>query len=158
IREDSTVIDIGANIGSLTLPLAKLVPNGTVYAFEPTSYALERLIRNLELNPELAKRVRVINSFVSERSDTNPEIVAYSSWKVNGERGSRDHPVHLGTPKSSNGVPSVSLDDFVDKQCFQKIDLIKIDTVGHEYEILKGAKMAIAKYRPAIIFEMSLYA
>lgn len=157
IQDDFTIIDIGANVGLMTLQFAKLVPKGKVYSFEPTFYALERLKRNLSLNEELGKRVTVINSFVSEKSDTNPNIIAFSSWKVNGERGTNDHPVHLGTPKATEGVPAISLDDFAEANNIPKIDFIKIDTDGHEYEVFKGAKKAIAKYRPKIIFEIGLY-
>jgi FkbM family methyltransferase len=157
IKDNFTIIDIGANVGLMTLQFAKLVPKGKVISFEPTYYALERLKRNLSLNPQLAERVTVINSFVSEKSDTNPNIVAYSSWKVNGERGDNDHPVHLGTPKAAEGVPSVSLNDFAEQQKLDKIDFIKIDTDGHEYEVFKGADKAIAKYKPVIIFEIGLY-
>lgn len=157
IENDYTIIDIGANVGLMTLQFSKLVPNGRVFSFEPTHYALERLKKNLSLNPELAKNVTVINAFVSEKSETNPDIIAYSSWKVNGEQAANLHPVHLGTPKDAKGVPSVSLDDFADQQQFAKIDFIKVDTDGHEYEVFKGAAKAIAKYRPKIIFESALY-
>ena len=157
IQENYTIIDIGANVGLMTLPFAKLVPGGKVFSFEPTHYALERLKKNLALNPEIAKRVTVINSFVSEKSDINPDILAYSSWKVDGAGGSNLHPVHLGTPKDAQGVPSISLNDFVEQQKLEKIDFIKIDTDGHEYEVFKGAERAIAKYRPKIIFEIGLY-
>ena len=157
IEPNFTIIDIGANVGLMTLQFAKLVPKGKVYSFEPTFYALERLKKNLSLNGELAKNVTVINSFVSETSSSTPDIVAYSSWKVNGERGNNDHPVHLGTPKGTEGVPSVSFNDFVENQKLEKIDFIKIDTDGHEYEVFKGADKAIAKYRPKIIFEIGLY-
>lgn len=157
IEKNFTIIDIGANVGLMTLQFAKLVPNGKVYSFEPTFYALDRLKKNLALNPDLAKNVTVINSFVSEKSSANPGIVAYSSWKVNGERDSSDHPVHLGTPKNAEGVPSTSLNDFVENEKIEKIDFIKIDTDGHEYEVFKGAEKAIAKYRPKIIFEIGLY-
>jgi FkbM family methyltransferase len=157
IKDNFSIIDIGANVGLMTLQFAKLVPKGRVISFEPTHYALGRLKRNLSLNPKLAERVKVINSFVSEKSDTSPNIVAYSSWKVNGERGDHDHPVHLGTPKATEGVPSVSLNDFAEHQKLDKIDFIKIDTDGHEYEVFKGADKAIAKYKPVIIFEIGLY-
>lgn len=157
IKDDFTIIDIGANVGLMTLQFAKLVPKGKVYSFEPTFYALERLKRNLSLNAELAKHVTVINSFVSEKSSENPGIVAFSSWKVNGERGANDHPVHLGTPKAAEGVPAISLDDFAETNRLEKIDFIKIDTDGHEYEVFKGARKAIAKYKPKIIFEIGLY-
>ena len=46
---DGVVIDIGANVGLMSLQFAKMVPAGRVYSFEPTHYALERLKRNLEL-------------------------------------------------------------------------------------------------------------
>lgn len=157
IEKDFTIIDIGANVGLMTLQFAKLVSQGKVFSFEPTHYALERLKKNLSLNPELAKNVTVINSFVSEKSDSNPGIVAYSSWRVNGENEKNLHPVHQGTPKDAKGVPSVSLNDFVEQQQFSKIDFIKVDTDGHEYEVFKGAEKAIAKYRPKIIFESALY-
>lgn len=157
IKPTDTIFDIGTNIGLMTLQFAKMVPQGKVYSFEPTHYALGRLKTNLALNPELAKRVEVINSFVSEKSSDNPEIVAFSSWKVNGERGESDHPVHLGTPKSAEGVKAISLDDFTRLNSIEKIDFIKIDTDGHEYEVFKGGKESIKKYRPAIVFEIGLY-
>ena len=157
IEKDFTIIDVGANVGLMTLKFAKLVPNGKVFSFEPTFYALERLKKNLSLNPELAKQVTVINSFVSEKSDLQPNILAYSSWRVNGETEHNEHPVHLGTPKDTKGVPSISLDDFVEQEQLSRLDFIKVDTDGHEYEVFKGAKKTIAKFRPKIIFESALY-
>ena len=45
----------------------------------------------------------------------------------------------------------------MESQKLEKIDFIKIDTDGHEYEVFKGAEKAITKYRPKIIFEIGLY-
>jgi FkbM family methyltransferase len=157
VKPDDVILDVGANVGLMSLQFAHMVPAGKVYSFEPTHYALERLKKNLSLNPALAQNITVVNSFVSEKSDTNPEIVAYSSWKVDGQRGLSDHPVHWGTPKGTEGVPAISLNDFVEKFDVQRIDLIKIDTDGHEYEVFKGANLAIQKFRPKIIFEIGLY-
>ena len=156
IKKDFIILDIGANVGLMTLQFAKLVPNGKVYAFEPTFYALERLKKNLDLNEDLNDRITVINSFVSEKSDISPDIIAFSSWKVNGEKSISNHPVHLGTPKSTEGVPSISLDDFAAINKLDKIDLIKIDTDEHEYEVLRGGKNTISMYKPKIIFEIGL--
>jgi FkbM family methyltransferase len=157
VPQDGVAIDIGANVGLMTLQFAKMLPKGKVYAFEPTHYALERLHKNISLNPDLGGRITVVNSFVSERSEESPHITAYSSWKVDGQRGTEDHPVHLGTPKNTEGVPAISLDDFAGRQGLSRIDLIKIDTDGHEYEVLKGGVETIAKFRPKIIFEIGLY-
>ncbi|MSO73187.1 MAG: FkbM family methyltransferase, partial [Rhodospirillaceae bacterium] len=48
INPGDTVLDIGANIGALTLPMARMTGEaGKVYAFEPTAYAFEKLRANL---------------------------------------------------------------------------------------------------------------
>ncbi len=157
IPKDATIIDVGANFGLMSLPFAQLVPQGKVYSFEPTFYALEKLKQNLSLNPELAKHIEVINSFVSAKSTENAGIKAFSSWKVNNEKAEVMHPTHLGAAKSADGVPSITLNDFCKEDNLSRLDFIKIDTDGHEYEVLQGASEAIAKYRPQIIFEIGLY-
>jgi FkbM family methyltransferase len=157
IPKDGTIVDVGANFGLMSLPFAQLVPLGKVYSFEPTHYALANLERNLSLNPELAKRIEVINSFVSAKSTENAGIKAFSSWKVNNEKAEVMHPTHLGAAKSADGVPSITLNDFCKNENLSRLDFIKIDTDGHEYEVLSGAAEAIAKYRPQIIFEIGLY-
>lgn len=156
--KDSVFIDVGANMGVMSLKFAQLAPEGKVYSFEPTHYSLARLKRNLELNPQLASRIEVVNSFVSSKTSANANIKAYASWKVNGTRTEDAHPVHLGIAKSTEGVGSTSLDDFCQRKSLTKITLIKIDTDGHEYDVLLGARETIKKYRPQIIFEAGIYA
>jgi FkbM family methyltransferase len=141
----------------MSLPFAQLAPDGKVYSFEPTHYALAKIKRNLSLNPELAKHIEVINSFVSAKSSENAEIKAFSSWKVNSEKAAIMHPTHMGAVKSTEGVGAITLNDFCKKANLTRLDFIKIDTDGHEYEVLKGATEAIAKYRPQIIFEIGRY-
>ena len=156
LKTDDVIFDVGANVGIMSLNFAKKANNGKVYAFEPTHYALKKLYRNLELNPDLAKNIVVTNCFVSAKSDENPDIVAFSSWSLTN-RTDKDHEFHLGTPMSTEGVPSITMDDFVSKNNITKIDFIKIDTDGHEYEVFGGAKNSIIAMRPKIIFELGLY-
>lgn len=157
IPKDATIIDIGANFGLMSLPFAQLAPEGKVYSFEPTHYALAKLKRNLSLNPELAKHIEVINSFISAKASENADIKAFSSWKVNNEKAEVMHPTHMGAAKSTEGVGAITLNDFCKKANLNRLDFIKIDTDGHEYEVLQGAAEAIAQYRPQIIFEIGLY-
>ncbi len=156
LKNDDVIFDIGANVGIMSLNFANKARNGIVYAFEPTHYALKKLYRNLELNPELAKNIVVTNCFVSAKSDDNPNIVAFSSWSLTNRTDS-DHEHHLGTPMSADGVPSITMDDFVEKNNITKLDFIKIDTDGHEFEVFIGAKKSLQKLRPKIIFELGLY-
>jgi FkbM family methyltransferase len=155
---DATILDVGGNFGIMALQFAKAAPKGKVISFEPTHYALSRFQRNLELNPALKERISVVNSFVSSETTANANIVAFSSWKVSGEKEEANHhPVHLGTQKSSEGVGAVTLDYFTSSNKIDKVDLIKIDTDGHEFMVLGGAKACIANYRPKLIFEVGQY-
>jgi len=157
LKKDAVVFDIGANFGVMSLKFSQLATQGKIYSFEPTHYAIERLKRNLELNPALAKNIKIVNSFVSENSSENPEIKAFSSWKVDGKSSGDEHPVHFGTSKSADGTPSISLNDFCEKNEINRLDFIKIDTDGHEFEVFKGAKEALKKLKPIIVFEIGQY-
>jgi FkbM family methyltransferase len=148
---------VGANFGAMTLPFAKLVPLGKVYAFEPTFYAFSKLKKNLELNPELSQRVVPVQSFVSSNTSQGSHLKAYASWKVVSSTEGPRHRIHGGIPKPADGIPAVSLDDFCRQNGIERLDFIKIDTDGHELEVLKGAQKVIDKFKPVIIFEVGIY-
>lgn len=157
LPQDAIIFDVGANSGIMSLQFAKLVPLGKVYSFEPTFYAFSKLEKNLELNPELAKRIVAIQSFVSSSTSEEPNIKAYASWKVGGTVESVKHRVHGGIEKSAERIGAVCLDDFCEQNEIKRLGFIKIDTDGHEFEVLKGAKKVINEFSPIIIFEIGIY-
>jgi FkbM family methyltransferase len=157
LPQDAVVFDVGANAGIMTLQFAKLASLGKVYSFEPTFYAYSKFKRNLELNPGLAERVVPVQSFVSSTTSREHDIKAYASWKVGGAIEDGRHLVHGGTQKSADGIAAVSLDDFCEQNGIKRLDFIKIDTDGHEYEVLKGGLKVIAEFKPTVIFEVGLY-
>jgi len=156
INADAIIFDIGANIGSMTFRYAQAAPNGHVFAFEPTDYAFKKLNVNLSLNAKLAQRITPIQLFLSDRSCSDHQIEAYASWKIDGS-AQNPHPLHGGSMKTAGAVPAVTLDDFCKENGIQHIDLIKIDTDGHELQVLKGAQNSIKIFRPYVIFEIGLY-
>lgn len=158
LPQDGIIFDVGANSGIMSLQFAELVPAGKVYSFEPTFYAFSKLKRNIELNPGLAKRIVAVQSFVSSSTSEKPDIKAYASWKVGGKVEGIRHRVHGGVEKSAEGTAAVSLDDFCERERIERLDFIKIDTDGHELEVLKGGKKVIDKFNPPIIFELGIYA
>lgn len=156
IPDDSIVIDVGANFGIMSLRFAERWKNAVVYAFEPTSYAKEKFNRNMSLNPELAKRIHLMPSFVGSKTASHTDQKAFASWKVDGT-GDKLHPVHLGSAKATDGAGVMSLDDFVAQNNLTRVDFIKIDTDGYEYDVFAGAKEMVRKFKPVIIFEVGLY-
>jgi FkbM family methyltransferase len=156
IKDDAVIFDVGANIGSMAFRFAQHAPQGHVYAFEPTDFAFRKLLNNLALNPHLAKRITPVQLFLSDQTKSDHQIQAYASWKVDGSI-SNTHPIHGGAIKTAKSVPAVTLDDYCLKHRIHKIDLIKIDTDGHELRVLSGASRTVEKSLPHIVFEIGLY-
>lgn len=156
IKKDSIIFDVGGNNGAISLLFAKQVTNGKVYSFEPTEYALKKFNRNLELNPSLAKRIVLTNAFMSSKNEDSSDIIAYSSWPVNSNKDEK-HEVHGGIAKQAIDVPSFTMDTFCKNNQINQLDFIKIDTDGHEFEVLQGAKETLQSLKPIIIFEIGLY-
>lgn len=156
VKPGATVLDIGANIGAHTLDLARSVgESGWVHAFEPTDFAVEKLRRNLSLNPELDRRVRVHQTLLAAEANAPMQKQVYSSWPLSG--GANVHPKHRGRLATTMHARIDTLDAFVEREALSRVDLIKIDVDGHEYPVLLGGKNLLARWQPVIVMEISPY-
>lgn len=156
MKVGETVLDIGANIGSHTLPFARCVsPTGHVIAFEPTAYAYEKLRKNLALNPETAANVTSEQLFLVSGPDVQPETELYSSWPLTTDRG--QHPKHLGIGMSTQGAGAETLDAYLARTGVTHVDWIKLDVDGYEFSVLSGAEETLRRHRPKILMEFAPY-
>ena len=133
LRPGDTVVDVGANIGDLTLPLAQFVGNeGRVYAIESHPYTFNVLCANLALN-DIAN-VKPLNTFVTTRGDRDtasrqfgPDAYVSPTWETS----------------------FMVLDD-LDLAAF---NLLKIDVDGKELSVLQSGAMQIERFRPTLYLE-----
>jgi FkbM family methyltransferase len=153
-------VDVGANIGAQTLPMARHVgAGGRVIAIEPTVSAVEALRRNLDLNPELAQVVTVrAAALVAPGEHVCGEY--YSSWPLGESEGEARgrHEVHRGVANSAAGSVALTLDELVAKESLSRLDVVKIDVDGREVRVLRGASATLATLRPSLILELAPYA
>jgi len=156
IPENAVIFDVGANVGVMSLLLCKNNPGSLIHAFEPTHYALKKFMKNMDLNPNLKNRIQVTQCFVSKDEGDGSGLKAYSSWNISGSTGEK-HGVHGGTAMSAENVSSIRLDDYCINQQLTRLDFIKIDTDGHELDVLLGAEKCIAQFRPSLVFELGIY-
>jgi FkbM family methyltransferase len=133
VHGGDTVIDVGANIGDLTLPLAQMVgDSGSVYAFESQPQNFNVLCANLALNG--IRSVKPINAFVANSENVDTSGGAWGKYAYVSDRW-RTHFMSLDVLD----LPSCSL--------------IKVDVDGKELEVLKSGEMLIERHRPVLYFE-----
>lgn len=156
VRPGDCVIDVGANIGAHTLPLAlKVGETGKVIAFEPTEYACLKLRQNVALNPILRERIDIHQFMLADHMESNLETTIYSSWPLNPSTAL--HALHGGRMMETTGASVVTLDYFAEVHSLSKIDLIKIDVDGHEKAVIDGGKNTIIKFSPILVMELTAY-
>lgn len=143
IKEDDIVVDIGAHIGAFAIRAAKLARLGRVYAYEASSKNYSLLERNAQL-------CGVDNLIIHHKaiSDTRGEVKFYQPGH-NGALGSlmqdTDSPMEI--------VESITLSDIISENEIDKIDLLKIDAEGAEYNILLNSPAAALANVQRIILE-----
>ena len=102
-------VDVGANIGSVSLHLANIYKKSKIYAIEPSIFTFEKLKSNLSINKTLKKRetVQLINFKLNKKNN-----FSYASWKLNFDI--KSHPIHKGILKKTTKTKS-SLNKFLKK-------------------------------------------
>ena len=154
LRPGNVVLDIGANIGAHTLPMAALVgDSGRVLAFEPTAYALSKLQINLALNPPLRARVTAEQFMLVENDQQVLKPAIHSSWPLVASGPIDDR--HGGRLMTTDGASAVSLDRVVEQRALTRVDFIKIDVDGNELGVLAGAQRTLQKFQPPIVMELA---
>ena len=139
-KDGDVVIDIGGNIGMVSIYLAKKYPFLKIYAFEPVKQNYENFLKNIELNNINKDIIKVFNlAITKDRRDvilTSPFNNSGASNIYNNFRGS-------GNIISNNAISikSITFDDIFSNNNISKCKLLKIDCEGAEYEILYSANV-----------------
>ena len=152
LNEKLIIIDIGANIGSISLPLAKIFNKSKIFAIEPTNYAFKKLTKNLNLNKYLKKNISLNQLFLSK---INKPTKVWSSW--NFHINANKHKQHLGTLHSIKKKSYMSLNNFINSRNIKKVDFIKLDVDGHELDVLKSGEKFLKDKKPVIFIEIAPY-
>lgn len=154
INSGSPVLwDIGANVGSICLPLLSRHPNLRACAFEASPPVLSRLIANASVNPSLAGRLEI---FAVAMSDQASLVDFFTSNEPHnsglGAIGQRSNTMALPVK-----IPAMSGDEIIESGLAPPPDLIKIDVEGHESAVFAGLRRYISRSHPAIAYEHSTY-
>lgn len=143
MKPGELVLDIGAAFGSYALPALSM--GARVIAFNPADFDAELMQYNLDLNPELAKRCEMVRD----------GIYGADGWF---------DPDHCQFTPSGEGLFAAecpgprwlkvrSLDSFISDRGIDRVDWIKMDIEGAEFEALKGAEQCLRRWTPKLLIE-----
>ena len=145
--DNKVVLDIGAECGDTSIFYAN--KGATVYSFEPMKAHYDSMMKNLSLNPELAKKITPINAAIGK----DGELVFYHSNRTDiAENASFVYNTH-GDDATTSKVDGYSLNTVYKKFGIKHVDLLKMDCKGCEFflqetnlEIVENLKIEFLAY------------
>jgi FkbM family methyltransferase len=145
ISPGGVFLDLGANIGAITIPLSKRRSDVRIVCVEASPRIFNYLERNLEEN-DLTGVLKVNKALYY----TDDNEVDFFSPEDKFGKGSLS-PVFTS---QAQRVTTIRLDTLIERLHLTKVDLIKVDVEGYEYHVFKGAEtLLIADDAPDIFFE-----
>lgn len=140
LENDCVVVDAGANIGLVSIPMAQAIANknGVVHAFEPQRMLAYGLSGSVALND--LSNVFVHHKALGSRNETLLlEMPDYSKVQDFGL-----YSIPEATQQANEKVTMTTIDDLE----LPSLDFLKIDVEGMEIEVLKGAQTMLKQYQP----------
>ena len=142
IKKNDIILDVGAYIGTHTIPFSILTGNnGMVYAFEPQNEIFNLLKKTIN------------NNNISNINPIN-KAVYNKNTKINFSMNNKGTASITHIRNKLKDKQIVSMDAItIDSLNLDKVDLMKIDTEMCEWVILEGAEKTIQKCNPIIFLE-----
>ncbi len=144
-KEDPYIIDLGAHIGMSVVYFKMLFPKAKILAFEPVPYNFEILKKNVEENQ--LESVDLVQAVVAPKAGILriQEPIGEGAWRSGagiipkGWKGIQDN--------LEIKVEAVGIQDLLN----EKIDLLKMDIEGMEYEVIRNMGSSIRNVANMII-------
>ncbi|MBK8925253.1 MAG: FkbM family methyltransferase [Crocinitomicaceae bacterium] len=150
IDGEKIFIDIGANIGMISLDCLNQVESLKIYAFEPGKHQFNLFQKTIQEN-NLSDTIS-LNPLALSNSKGSVDFYVHSTEHVSGD-GFVDTK-RAGKTKVVK-VLTDTLDNWYHESTLSRCDVIKMDTEGAEFFILQGGRQLIEKFRPIIYIEIN---
>lgn len=136
------VLDVGANVGNWTAALLALRPSATIHAFEPAPGAHEALRRRA-----FAGNVSVHRTALSSRKGAAPLFLFSDSSELNSlhNRDGLEDGYGVSPATQAEEVELETADAFCASRGLSQVDFMKVDTEGHEIDVLLGSRQSLER-------------
>ncbi len=126
---NKVVIDVGASVGDTPLYFAS--KGARVYAFEMTKTNYDKMMRNLELNPNLSNKITAVHAAVGK--DGTIEYYQDSLERINAIGGASFVINKYGKNSAKHMVMGMTIKTILEKFNISSVDLLKLDCKGCEF-------------------------
>lgn len=142
LKDEEVVFDVGANTGEWSEIVLKINPKTKVHCFEPSQKTFQRLTEKFGQNSGI-----VLNNVGFGSEKAKKSFYVYSNDSTVNCLYERDLNVRAETEE----VLIDTLDNYCREKNINKIDFLKIDVEGNEFEVLKGSRDMLEKNKIKII-------
>jgi len=147
IKEDDIVVDIGAYIGTFSVLASRKCKKGKVIAFEPNKENYSILTENIKINK--LNNIKINNQAVTNIEGKKSLYLSNLNFAA--------HSIYGADSKKSIVVNSTNLKNILKKNKVNRINYLKIDAEGSEYDILLNASPSILSKIDKIVIEYHDY-
>lgn len=132
-KPDDVILDLGANLGIISILLSKKFPFTKIYSFEASIINYNNLVKNI--NDNRCTNITAFNLAVWSKSD---EILEIPTSPTNSGGSSIFYKPEFYQKYPVSKVKTISLPDIFSQNDIKSCKLMKIDVEGSEYEIFKN--------------------
>ncbi len=148
VEPNSWFLDVGANIGLMSIPVLAQCPTATVVSFEPSPNSSAYLGRTIA-DSAFRARWSMVAAAVGAQCGT---VSFFVGSEANGVYdGTRD--TGRGGGKKPVEIPATTLDVEWERRGKPRVSVIKIDVEGGELNVIRGAGACIGACRPSVLLE-----
>ena len=150
LKKNSVIVDVGANIGLFPVFLLSFQPDLRFFAYEPLPENYKFLQKNISSNKFLSDRVRIKDVAVMGEKQTDLKLY-FDKNKSNTDSSS----IIKGFENNNDyiSINCTTLQEIIKENGLEKIDILKLDCEGSEYNILFNTPEEIINSIPFLIIE-----
>jgi FkbM family methyltransferase len=144
LKPDSTILDVGANNGSVLSRLMRVSPKGRYYAYEPIPFFVNYLTKKFP--GAVVKDIALSNrTGFANFSNTfgSPALSSLDETRIKS----------IGVPFKVIQVKTDTLDNQFAN--IESLSFVKIDVEGHERQVIEGGLATIKRHLPFMVIEIS---
>lgn len=140
-QKEIVICDVGANVGQTALEFSRSHPGAIIHAFEPIPATYHLLAQNTERQPRIK----------SHRLAIGEEEGQFDMFLYEGTVNNSLTPDPGRQSQGKVSVDVATLDGFCPKEGIHSIDLLKIDTEGHDLKVIHGARNLFRDHRVSVV-------